>query len=276
MRKMLFAFIIGAAFLALIMKDDQSRKRRAEGQGEKSPQENPISDTQPIVEIKNFEEKSKFLRSGIFNTWSVGSIAGVLTIVAFILGGLVWFVNDAGKTKDNVAKVFNRDDFWTGNWSMNAEYLLPADYDKYNLGAPGFDRLVMNLSATENGVVEGLVLSKNLCQQNPITWNFFVDSHGPGLLSLGSSRDFVLSFQRDGRKVFAAMLRAEIVENKGRIKVIRFTVRENPSGIPFPPIAVFAKNLPAFQDDSEQVTAECQKYRLDFHKEIRKSMEKGK
>lgn len=199
------------------------------------------------------------------------------TIIAAVLVIILWMINDLSSTVKNGYGYFNKSDFWEGKWSVNSEYLiLQRGLEGYNIGVEGdfSKKMTISIGHEGNGEFFGEVIYKELCEMNPMTWGFFLESKGPNFFSFGKTREFYLTFLREGRTIYLATIRGRILANDEKHQIMELEVIENPSSTPFPKKVRLSKHLPSYEEDFKEIMDHCletsSKSRLEMMKNVEK------
>ena len=196
----------------------------------------------------------------------------VFCLIAFPL----WFVKDFSSVKKTVLDYFYRSEVWSGNWSNNSEYMiLEQDNPAVGEGIDNYGKVIVRLQSSTNGEVHGDIVSEELCEYQPITWYFFLDSKGPNYFSLGRSRDFELSFLEQGKKHPVAMLRFYIDENSSESDTVVIKPRATAPNLKFPKELGLVKGLPAFDQDVTELNEKCADVSKKVHELIIEHLKKS-
>lgn len=186
----------------------------------------------------------------------------VFCLVAFPL----WFLQDFGGIKKTVLDYFYRVDAWKGNWSNNPDYeILEQRNPSVSDGLNSYGKVIVRLQPGPGGEVHGDIISEKLCEYQPITWYFFLDSLGPNYLSLGRSRDFELSYLKGGKKQPIAMLRFFIDDAQSDSDIVVIRPRAMSQRLSFPQQMGLVRDLPAFDDDVTELNEKCADVTKKFH-----------
>jgi len=146
---------------------------------------------------------------------------------------------------------FYNSDLFKGKWSNNTEYLLGGGELGLDFSQP---LITMELDVNEFGEINGGILNKRACDAMPMTWDISIESPEPGLSTILFDRRFYIKQLRDDKmQVVAEFKLSEADERK---KVITFERVEDRWNI-LPETIRLAKNLPAYERDSKELSEYC-------------------
>lgn len=178
------------------------------------------------------------------------------------VGGYIGIANDYPQFLENY---FYRSELWTGDFSSTTEYsIITGNYpDIPNEQA----QIILRINSTNgSGQVHGDLITKGLCAFNPATWIFYIDSVKPNYLSLGKTRDFVISYLGNGKKIPVAEVRLKINEIYDTPNTIQGKLLSKAPNLEFPSDFVVGQGLQAFEDDVTELNDYCGQVTLDFYK----------
>jgi|GEM_PF-7123815 len=199
-------------------------------------------------------------------------VAGVAAVITALSVSLYFFSDQIPTALD---KYFYRSSVWDGNWSSNTEYTIAPGLSDYV--SPDSPKIIIRLkSDAERGTVQGNIISEGLCELQPITWIFYFDSKKPNFLSFGRTRDFQVSYLREGIKVPIALVRAEIQESVEDLQILVLSLIGPHVGTAFPQVVGVAKNLNAFDEDVEYLDERCADIKARFYKSLADHWNKDK
>ncbi|RPB32590.1 hypothetical protein CYQ91_23540 [Vibrio diabolicus] len=146
---------------------------------------------------------------------------------------------------------FYNTDLYKGRWSNNTEYLLGGGELGLDFAQP---LITMELEVNEFGEINGGILSKRACDAMPLTWAISIESPEPGLSSIVFDRRFYIKQLNDDKMQVVAELKVSSVdERKNVITLERVEDRWNI----FPEVVKLAKNLPAYERDTNELSDYC-------------------
>lgn len=138
-----------------------------------------------------------------------------------------------------------------GKWSNNAEYLLGSG----ELGLSNDQsKIVMHIDTSDYDEISGEILSKEICEALPITWVISVESPEPALFSLFKNRELYIKQLKNNFMETVAVM--EITSLDGRKGTLSLQRKYDPLKI-FPESVTLAKNLPAYDEDFNDLSEYC-------------------
>lgn len=181
-----------------------------------------------------------------------------------VIGGIGAVIGLAIDSSDFMEKFFYKHELWTGKFSTTTEYsIITGDYPKIPEEQP---RFIININSAEGtGTVRGEMYSEKICNFNPVTWHFYIDSENPDYLSLGKSRKFVLSYLMNSKKVPIAELRITMSEPHDAPTVMEIKPLALAPGLEIPNKVIAGNDLAAYQDDYDHLHKYCADVNKDFH-----------
>lgn len=193
--------------------------------------------------------------------WKLFSAAGGIFLA---IGGYIGIANDYPEFLENY---FYKSEIWTGNFSSTTEYtIITGNYPKI---PDDQGQIIIRLESKKgSGQVHGDLITKGLCDFNPITWIFYIDSTKPNYLSLGKTRDFVISYLRHGKKAPIAEVRMTLNEIDDTPDTIQGKLLNKADGLDFPSKFVIGRELQAFDDDVKELNEYCGQVTFNFHKAV--------
>ncbi|MEE2001408.1 hypothetical protein QWY20_08075 [Alkalimonas sp. MEB108] len=154
-------------------------------------------------------------------------------------------------------------DLLAGNWSTNSEYLLGAGELGLGHSQP---LLIVTLNVNEHDEVSGEILSKDICDALPLTWVIAIQSSEPTLFSIFSNRTFYVKKLKNN--LMEPVAKLKLVAHDDRRDTLTFRRIDDKYGM-LPEYIMLAKNLPAFEADSELLSGYCADSPKRFREEIR-------
>ncbi|EGR2191077.1 hypothetical protein DZF87_24410 [Vibrio parahaemolyticus] len=146
---------------------------------------------------------------------------------------------------------FYDSELFKGQWSNNTEYLLGGGELGLDFAQP---LITMELDVNEFGEINGGILSKRACDSMPLTLDLSIDSPEPGLSAILFDRRFYIKQLKDDKMQVVAELKISSTDE--RKKVITLERVEDRWNI-FPETIRLAKNLPAYERDSNELSEYC-------------------
>jgi hypothetical protein len=192
------------------------------------------------------------------------------TVASALFGALMFFVKEFPDLQE---KYIYRSETWSGNWSSNAEYDISAITNE-NIGSESGNIAIRLVSQAGKGTVHGQIITEGLCEFQPMTWMFYLDSNSHNFFSAGNSRDFVLSYLRMGKKETIGTLRFTIDGGGDLTEVLVVEKLELMPGVVFPDKFGVGKDLPAFDQDEKLLNDKCGEIHSNFIKAMTDSINK--
>ncbi len=185
-------------------------------------------------------------------------ISALKYTTVFLLGFLTNFsgfldnITSIPNSYKEFKKVYFYDtELFKGQWSNNTEHLLGGGELGLDFAQP---LITMELDVNEFGEINGGILSKRACDAMPLTWDISIDSPEPGLSAIFFDRHFYIKQLKDDKMQVVAELKISSTDE--RKKVITLERVEDRWNI-FPEIIRLAKNLPAYERDSNELSEYC-------------------
>jgi len=187
------------------------------------------------------------------------------TAIALISSLITSIFNTSEENKKNLNL------FLEGQWSTNIQDKLNInDYDTNIKNQP---LIVMELHANEYGKIEGLILSKKLCENFPFLHLAFVFPAPSSWANPFSPKTFFIKRLQDA-SIYTNPLIAKIeFENKNlQLNTVTFKVINNDYTNPLPKQITFVKNVSSFKKDRDFLVNYCNEKSYDWFKILTKNL----
>ncbi len=193
-----------------------------------------------------------------------------------------WFLSSSSSTLTNLIELgpaysklktqyLYTPEVYDSTWSNNSEYIT----DGVELGLDHGDgsKVVMMIKTNDDGSISGVIYKKSLCDFNPLTDSFYLESPAPSWLDLFSSRYFYVSFLHDGRHEYLAKLK--LTDYNSSKKVMTFETNKDDEWVLGSGFKVSAM-LPAADDDIKEIESYCMARKGEFFKKILREVGESK
>lgn len=183
--------------------------------------------------------------------------AGFLTSFSGVLDSLVRIPSSYKELK----KTYIYDsEFLTGHWSTNAEYLI----DSVDAGLdPSQPKIVLNMQASDDGSASGNIMSEEICDALPLTWDIKLVADEPTFRDFFFDRKFYLKQLHESRMQTVAVLK--LVNEDKKNGSIKFELVGG--GGFLPKEIIFGKDLPQYDHDFKELSGYCAKSPMKFWKD---------
>lgn len=151
-------------------------------------------------------------------------------------------------------------DFLSGHWSTNAEYLMNSGDAGLDINQP---KMILNFDVSEDGSVQGEILSEGICDALPITYVIILESGAPGFRDFFFDRKFYLEQLHEGKMQTVAVLKLVMEDKKN--SAIKFELVGG--GDFLPKEIIFGKDLPQYDHDFKDLSDYCAKSPMKFWKD---------
>lgn len=190
-----------------------------------------------------------------------GRITAICTILGVAIGALGLYLPYRGE----INEALYQKEFLTGKWSTDAEYIINSGDLGLNKDQP---LVIIQLAVDSDGSIDGEIISEDLCDAMPITWNITLNSEPPSILNFLISRKFQVRQLIDGamdKSPIVATLK--MVSEDQKHNSITFDITNDATGT-LPKQLTVAKGLPKFEDNYKYLQDYCADSTKKFYQKL--------